>query len=52
MVNKEKSALFHSSRISIARRRGWRRVSGFVEGQFPVCCLGAPLVNGRLKSSL
>lgn len=50
-LKKKKSALFHSSRISAARRRGLTRSSGFVEGLFPVCYLGAPLVNGRLKAS-
>ncbi|KAF8406683.1 hypothetical protein HHK36_008774 [Tetracentron sinense] len=49
LINKEKSALFFSDHITQGRRVGLKRLTGFVEGKFPVVYLGVPLVVGRLK---
>ncbi|XP_042983381.1 uncharacterized protein LOC122312796 [Carya illinoinensis] len=49
-VNYEKSAIYYSKKISNQRINDIRRVTGFVQCEFPCKYLGAPIVDGRLKA--
>ncbi|KAK2648080.1 hypothetical protein Ddye_015569 [Dipteronia dyeriana] len=49
-ISKAKSALIPSKYISLARKRGLLRITGSMEGKFPVTYLGAPLVSQKLIS--
>ncbi|XP_035545050.1 uncharacterized protein LOC109016147 [Juglans regia] len=49
LINKEKTAMFFSNKISIARKRNLKRLTGFSEGKFPFKYLGIPIVSGKLK---
>ncbi|KAJ0086550.1 hypothetical protein Patl1_07518 [Pistacia atlantica] len=50
LINREKSAVYFSKSITLARRRMLMRTTGFVEGKFPFTYLGVPMVSGRLTS--
>ncbi|XP_040987641.1 uncharacterized protein LOC121235358 [Juglans microcarpa x Juglans regia] len=50
LISKEKSDIYTAKIISATRRRGLVRITGFVEGHFPVIYLGVLLVNGKLKA--
>lgn len=52
LISKDKSAMFLSKHISSTRRCGLLRITGYKEGFFPVTYLGAPLVSGRLTSTI
>lgn len=49
MINKEKTAIFLSNKISIARKRNLKRLTGFSERKFPFKYLGVPIVTSKLK---
>ena len=49
MINKDKTSMFFSRKISLARKRALKRMTGFSEGSFPFKYLGVPIVLGRLK---
>ncbi|KAF5475233.1 hypothetical protein F2P56_007063 [Juglans regia] len=50
-VNKEKSTIFFSKKLSLGRKREILAENGFVEGHFPFTYLGVPIVDGKLKAS-
>ncbi|KAK3199206.1 hypothetical protein Dsin_022621 [Dipteronia sinensis] len=51
-ISKAKSALFPSKYITPASKRGLLRITGFLEGKFPVTYLGEPLVSRKSTSRI
>ncbi|XP_042964017.1 uncharacterized protein LOC122298309 [Carya illinoinensis] len=49
VLNKNKSAILFSNKISNTRKSSILRMTGFSEGSFPFKYLGVPIVVGRLK---
>ncbi|KAG2675782.1 hypothetical protein I3760_12G022400 [Carya illinoinensis] len=49
LISKDKVALLFLNKISTARKRNLKRITGFTEGKFPFKYLGVPIVLGRLK---
>lgn len=51
-INKEKSTLFLSNKITSSRRMGLVWLTDFREGMFLVTYLGAPLISGWMTSRM
>jgi len=49
LINKEKTAMYFSKKLPMARRRNLKRLMGFSEGKFPFKYLGVLIVSGRMK---
>ncbi|KAG6658189.1 hypothetical protein CIPAW_04G143500 [Carya illinoinensis] len=49
MINKDKTSMFFSQKITSACKRALKRMTRFSEGSFPFKYLGVPIVLGRLK---
>ena len=48
-INKEKTTIFFSQKISLGRKRALMTMTGISEGCFPFKYLGVPIILGRLK---